>query len=148
MSMEFCLQNASKERDIPSESQILPWLELALEGLESPVVTIRIVDEAESASLNRQYRSKSGPTNVLSFPAELPDEVDLALLGDIVICAPLVRQEAMEQAKPLMAHWAHLVIHGILHLRGYDHLDPEAAEEMESLETRLLHELGFPDPYE
>jgi probable rRNA maturation factor len=148
MSMEFCLQNASKEPGIPSDSQIQHWLESALQGLESPVLTIRIVDEAESASLNRQYRSKSGPTNVLSFPAELPDEVDIALLGDIVICAPLVRREALEQAKPLIAHWAHLVIHGILHLRGYDHLDPEAAEEMENLETQLLHELGFPDPYE
>ena len=148
MNIELSLQNASAEQDIPGENQVLSWLELALAGLESPVLTIRIVDEAESASLNRQYRSKSGATNVLSFPAELPDEIELPLLGDIVICAPLVRSEAAEQAKPVMAHWAHLVIHGALHLRGYDHIAEEDAEEMESLETQLLYELGFQDPYE
>ncbi|MCB1807111.1 MAG: rRNA maturation RNase YbeY, partial [Candidatus Competibacteraceae bacterium] len=111
-------------------------------------LTIRLVDEAESSMLNESYRHKQGPTNVLSFPFEAPiPEIDMPLLGDIVICVPVVEHEAAEQNKPLMAHWAHLVIHGVLHLQGYDHQTETEADVMEALEVTLLDRLGFPDPY-
>ncbi len=111
-------------------------------------LTIRLVDEAEGLELNSTYRHKDYATNVLSFPADVPDELlDIPLLGDLVICAPVVAREALEQRKPLQAHWAHLVIHGCLHLLGYDHIDDAEAEEMETLERELLAELGHPDPY-
>jgi len=110
-------------------------------------LTIRIVDEAEGSELNSRWREKSGPTNVLSFPAEpmpgAPDDT----LGDIVICAPVVAREAAEQGKLFEAHWAHLTIHGVLHLRGYDHQTDAEAAEMEALETQLLKQLEYPDPY-
>ena len=110
-------------------------------------MTVRIVDEAESHALNLNYRGKDRPTNVLSFPFECPDEVELPLLGDLVICRQVVEREAQEQDKPLMAHWAHMVVHGSLHLLGYDHIEDDEAEEMESLETQIMTELGFADPY-
>jgi len=147
MSIELCLQNASSVNEVPDQSEIELWLQLALQDLPAAVLTIRIVDEAESATLNQQYRQKSGATNVLSFPADLPEEVDLPLLGDLVICAPLVLGEAIAQGKPVQAHWAHLVIHGALHLLGYDHLEEAEAEQMENLETELMGKLGFADPY-
>lgn len=146
-SIELCLQNASSAADVPAAREFEKWLEGALQALPSAILTIRIVDEVESAELNQRYRQKAGATNVLSFPAELPEEVDLPLLGDLVICAPLVQSEAAAQGKAVTAHWAHLVIHGCLHLLGYDHNETAAAAEMESLETRLLQQLGLPDPY-
>ena len=108
---------------------------------------IRLVDRRESRQLNTRYRHKNNATNVLSFPADLPEEVGLALLGDIVICAPVVAEEARDQHKTAEAHWAHLTIHGILHLLGHDHQLEEEAAEMESIESRILKSLGFPDPY-
>jgi probable rRNA maturation factor len=147
MSIELCLQNVSSVQDIPSQPEIEQWLQAALHGMPETVLTIRIVDEDESASLNQQYRRKTGATNVLSFPADLPDEIELPLLGDLVICAPLVQTEASVQGKSIKAHWAHLVIHGTLHLLGFDHIEAAEAEEMENLETRLLQQLGFADPY-
>lgn len=146
-TIELCLQNASGAGDIPEQSEFEQWVETALQGMPAAILTIRIVDEAESAALNGQYRHKAGATNVLSFPAELPEAVDLPLLGDLVICAPLVASEAAEQGKPVKAHWAHLVIHGTLHLLGYDHIEAAEAEEMESLEIRLLRQLGLSNPY-
>ncbi len=110
-------------------------------------VLIRIVDEAESATLNQTYRHRDGPTNVLSFPFEAPPPVTSPLLGDVVICAAKVIQEAAEQGKPTQAHWAHLICHGTLHLLGYDHHEAAAAAVMESLEIRILTHLGYPDPY-
>ena len=110
-------------------------------------VTVRIVDEAESNELNLTYRGKDKPTNVLSFPFEAPPGLELPLLGDLVICRQVVEREAEEQGKPLMAHWAHMVVHGSLHLLGYDHIDDEEAEEMEQLERDIMQELGFADPY-
>ena len=107
-----------------------------------------LVDEAEGRELNRTWRQKDYATNVLSFPADVPDELlDIPLLGDLVICVAVVEREAAEQGKELEAHWAHLVIHGCLHLLGYDHIDDDEAEEMETLEQTLLAELGHPDPY-
>ena len=133
---------------LPTEDQIVQWATAAVQP-EGDVVemTVRIVDEAESHELNLTYRGKDRSTNVLSFPFECPDEVELPLLGDLVICRQVVEREAAEQEKPLMAHWAHMVVHGSLHLLGYDHIEDNEAEEMESLETQIMQGLGFDDPY-
>jgi probable rRNA maturation factor len=110
-------------------------------------LAIRIVDTAEGQALNRDYRGKDYATNVLSFPAELPPGVNLPLIGDLAICAPVVAREAAEQGKKPRDHWAHLTVHGTLHLLGYDHIDEAEAEAMEALETRILAGLGIADPY-
>ncbi|MFQ1022635.1 rRNA maturation RNase YbeY [Avibacterium paragallinarum] len=143
------LQIATENSEnLPSEQQFQQWATAAVqaENLE-PEITIRIVDEVESQQLNATYRGKDYPTNVLSFPFECPEEVELPLLGDLVICRQVVEREAAEQGKPLMAHWVHMVVHGCLHLLGYDHIEDDEAEEMESLETEIMQELGFADPY-
>lgn len=133
---------------LPTEEQIVQWATAAVQPEGNEVeMTVRIVDEAESHELNLTYRGKDRPTNVLSFPFECPDEVELPLLGDLVICRQVVEREAAEQEKPLMAHWAHMVVHGSLHLLGYDHIEDDEAEEMESLETQIMQGLGFDDPY-
>ena len=133
---------------LPTEDQIVQWATAAVQPEGDEVeMTVRIVDEAESHELNLTYRGKDRPTNVLSFPFECPDEVVLPLLGDLVICRQVVEREAAEQDKPLMAHWAHMVVHGSLHLLGYDHIEDDEAEEMESLETQIMQGLGFDDPY-
>lgn len=133
---------------LPTEEQIVQWATGAVQPEGNEVeMTVRIVDEAESHELNLTYRGKDRPTNVLSFPFECPDEVELPLLGDLVICRQVVELEASEQEKPLMAHWAHMVVHGSLHLLGYDHIEDDEAEEMESLETQIMQGLGFADPY-
>lgn len=133
---------------LPTEEQIVQWATAVVQPEGDKVeMTVRIVDEAESHELNLTYRGKDRPTNVLSFPFECPDEVELPLLGDLVICRQVVEREAAEQEKPLMAHWAHMVVHGSLHLLGYDHIEDEEAEEMESLETQIMQGLGFDDPY-
>lgn len=142
-------QQALEAADLPAPEQLLDWVEAALEtenyGVE---LVIRLVDEAESAELNEAYRGKTGPTNVLSFPFDMPPEVEeTRLLGDLVICAPVVRREAAEQGKTEPAHWAHLVVHGTLHLQGYDHQTEAGAAEMEGLERKILARLGYPDPY-
>ncbi|HHF6184738.1 TPA: rRNA maturation RNase YbeY [Haemophilus influenzae] len=133
---------------LPTEEQIVQWATGAVQPEGNEVeMTVRIVDEAESHELNLTYRGKDRPTNVLSFPFECPDEVELPLLGDLVICRQVVEREAAEQEKLLMAHWAHMVVHGCLHLLGYDHIEDDEAEEMESLETQIMQGLGFDDPY-
>ena len=143
------LQIASENIDgLPTLEQIEQWATAAVQPESDDVeMTVRIVDEAESQALNRTYRAKDRPTNVLSFPFECPTEVSLPLLGDLVICRQVVEYEAAEQEKPLMAHWAHMVVHGSLHLLGDDHIDDTEAEEMESLETKIMQGLGFVDPY-
>ena len=149
MTLELDLQIALDMPGLPAESDFRRWAEAALAGADYPKdaeLTIRIVNEVESAALNESYRHKQGPTNVLSFPAEAPPEVESALLGYIVICAPVLLREAIAQGKPPAAHWAHLVAHGVLHLLGYDH-DEAQAEAMESLEIRILAGLGYSDPY-
>ena len=108
---------------------------------------IRLVDEEESRALNRQYRGKDRPTNILSFPADFPKGVEVPLLGDLVICVPLVEQEAGQQQNSPQAPWAHLVIHGTLHLLGYDHMEAQESAVMEAREVELLRQLGYPDPY-
>ncbi|MBK8181565.1 MAG: rRNA maturation RNase YbeY [Candidatus Competibacteraceae bacterium] len=149
MSLELDLQIALDMPGLPAAPDLQRWAEAALAGADyqkDAELTIRIVNEAESTALNETYRRKQGPTNVLSFPSETPPEVNSSLLGDIVICAPVVLREAISQGKTAAAHWAHLVAHGVLHLLGYDH-DEEQAEAMESLEIRILAGLGYPDPY-
>lgn len=143
------LQIATENTEnLPTEAQIQEWANRAVPPELSDVeMTVRIVDEAESHDLNFTYRGKDKPTNVLSFPFECPDEVELGLLGDLVICRQVVEKEAEEQGKPLMAHWAHMVVHGSLHLLGYDHIEDDEAEEMENLETEIMQSLGFEDPY-
>ena len=137
-----------QESGLPTEEQIEQWATAAVQPQSDEVeMTVRIVDEAESHTLNLNYRGKDRPTNVLSFPFECPDEVELPLLGDLVICRQVVEREAQEQDKSLMAHWAHMVVHGSLHLLGYDHIEDDEAEEMESLETQIMTGLGFADPY-
>jgi len=147
MAIEIDVQFATAFTPLPDETQIELWATTALRGREKAQLTVRLVDEAESRQLNARYRGKNTPTNVLSFPAELPQGIEIPLLGDVVICAPLVEREAGEQHKKIDAHWAHLVIHGVLHLLGHDHQEEAEAEEMETIESDLLFSLGFPDPW-
>lgn len=134
---------------VPDEASVSHWVALALGGKADMELTVRVVDEAEMVALNEAYRNKSGPTNVLSFPFEDPPGIDAAsgILGDIVICVPVVVREAAEQGKTLEAHWAHMVVHGVLHLLGHDHINDDEAERMEREETRLVTTLGFAAPY-
>lgn len=150
--VELDYQNASTNKQIPSEQQCLDWLNQFLPEFQSlSELTVRIVDEDESQILNHQYRDKAKPTNVLSFPAEVPpfitEEMEFPLLGDLIICSQVVNQEAQEQNKSFDAHWAHMLLHGSLHLLGYDHIEDEEAQEMESLEIEILQKMGFPNPY-
>jgi len=136
------------EADVPSEQQFHLWASSALaEVNEDCELSIRLVDEAESAELNSTYRGKNAPTNVLSFPFESPIPLEPRLLGDLVLCVPVVEREADEQNKAIEAHWAHLLVHGCLHLLGYDHLEDDEAEAMEALEVGILKQLGIENPY-
>ncbi len=134
---------------LPKDEELLAWVNetLTSEQHSETELTIRFVDEKESAELNEQYRHKTGSTNVLSFPFEVPDEVELSLLGDLVICADVVKRQALEQKKEELAHWAHMVVHGTLHLLGYDHLTDAEADVMETKEIKILSQLGYADPY-
>jgi len=140
----------ASRKGIPAAASFRHWVEVALKGArrrKATEVSIRIVDAEEGHALNRQYRGRDYATNVLSFEADLPPGVNLPLIGDLVICAPVVAREAAEQGKKPNDHWAHLTIHGTLHLLGYDHIEDGEAEEMEALETRILKGLGIADPY-
>ena len=147
MTAEIEIQRTSSATDLPCDSDFQRWASAALVDNEETSVVIRLVDSEESRQLNNDYRGLDKPTNVLSFPFEAPAEIADNSLGDIVICAPVVEQEAHQQQKPLYAHWAHMVVHGMLHLQGYDHQNDEQAEEMERLEGEILATLGFTDPY-
>ena len=148
-SVSDALDGASS---LPARSECMAWAEAALRFAGRPPraweLSVMIVDRAEMADLNQRFRGKSGPTNVLSFPYEPLPGVELPMLGDIVICAPVVAEEARERGGPEPDHWAHMLIHGVLHLCGHDHLEASQAAVMESLETRILASLGFPDPYD
>jgi probable rRNA maturation factor len=149
MTARLEVQRASNSKKIPTKTGLTQYAEAALDGrLGAAKLVIRIVDEPESEGLNRQYRGIDKPTNVLSFPFEAPPQVPSRHIGDLVICAPVVEREAAEQGKPLEAHWAHMVVHGVLHLLGYDHQTDADAETMEGLEIAILGRLGFPNPYE
>ena len=151
MSVDVDMQQISEADSIPSPEEFSRWADAALTlPRQHAEMVVRVVDEDESAALNQTYRGKSGPTNVLSFPFEVPEGVEMEndLLGDLVICAPVVEQQASEQGKPVQAHWAHMVVHGTLHLQGFDHLTDEQAVVMESLEKKILTGMGFQAPYE
>jgi probable rRNA maturation factor len=141
------LQVASDVTALPTREQIATWVSAARLDHGDGTIVVRIVDEPESRQLNRDYRGKDRPTNVLSFPFEPPPGIPEEHLGDLVICAPVVFREAREQQKQPEAHWAHMVVHGVLHLQGLDHQNSEEAEEMESLERQILARLGYSDPY-
>ena len=148
MTIELDIQRISTANNLPSDVQLQEWTTAALAHTQSDFeLTIRLVDVVESQQLNKQYREKDKPTNVLSFPFDVPEGVELNLLGDIVICAQVVAQESLEQNKELHTHWAHMVTHGCLHLLGYDHISDSDAAEMESLEIKILAKQGFNNPY-
>ncbi len=149
MTVSVTLQVATAAKGLPSRASLARWAQAALGGMRrrDVSVTMRIVGKRESAALNSQFRRKSGPTNVLSFQFETFPGIRSNLLGDVVICADVVRREAREQGKTERAHWAHMVVHGIMHLRGYDHQSNKDAAVMEARETRILRTLGFPNPY-
>lgn len=148
MKLSIEIQQACDDDDHPPPADIKQWVKAALGNRKEPAeLAIRIVSSAEISQLNADYRKKNGPTNVLSFPADLPPGIGLPLLGDLVICAEVVAREADEQHKPLYAHWAHMVIHGTLHLLGYDHIEEADANIMESLEIDLLQQINIPNPY-
>ena len=152
MSVKLDVQYAcASDTGLPAIEDFQRWADLAWCEPGVAEVVIRLVNAAESRNLNHQYRGKDSATNILSFPMEMPDElaakVDEIMLGDLIICAPVVALEAAEQNKILMHHWAHMVIHGMLHLQGYDHISDDEAEAMESLEIKLLQQLGMTNPY-
>ena len=150
MNLTVDIQTASAET-VPDEDDIRSWISNTLQRADHQgdqiEISVRLVDEPEMAELNGRYRDRHASTNVLSFPADLPAGLDLPMLGDIVICAPVVRREASQQGKPLQAHWAHMTVHGTLHLLGYDHENDSDATTMESLETAILAQLNYPCPY-
>lgn len=142
------IQNIFKSNGQPDQKHIQRWLDAALEGFNQDTeIVVRIVGEQESAELNEQYRLKPGPTNILSFPVEIPEGIELNLLGDLVVCAPVLEKEALEQHKALLDHWAHIIVHGVLHLLGYDHIDETQAELMEEKEIAILQQLNIKNPY-
>jgi len=151
--VDVVLQIAADSTDTPEESTVVEWIESAIAKMGVGSVgelTVRLVDEDESAELNGRYRQKDYPTNVLSFPFEVPPDMPAEIefpLGDIVVCAPVVERESREQKKELKAHWAHMIVHGVLHLLGMDHVEDGGAREMESKEVEILAGLGFRDPY-
>ncbi len=134
--------------DVPEPGLLRTWAAAAYLDKTPAVASMLVTTTDEIQKLNKQYRDKDKATNVLSFPMQSPEEVDVCLLGDIVLCAQIIRQEAQQQSKTSSAHWAHMVVHGMLHLQGYDHIENDDAEEMEQLEKSILNKLGFDDPYE
>ncbi len=161
LNLQIASEQTETAEALPESDQFQHWIEAALRHVapkaaeSNPEITIRIVDETESAELNETYRQKPKPTNILSFPFEMPPEIaqeitqemDQTILGDLVICAPVVAREVKEQGKNPEAHWAHLTVHGVLHLLGWDHIDPNEAEAMEQQEREILASLGIADPY-
>ncbi|PJJ96160.1 rRNA maturation RNase YbeY [Lysobacteraceae bacterium NML03-0222] len=152
LELEVSISYAAPRKGVPAPSSFRRWVAATLEGrIRDADLAIRIVDSEEGQALNRHYRGKDYATNVLSFPAErppgLPKNARFPLLGDLVICAPVVAREAAEQGKPVNAHYAHMTVHGVLHLLGWDHENDADAQAMEQLEREILAGLGIADPY-
>ena len=143
------IQNVTRLATGPNNLKIRKWVRIVLDKkkIKSCEILIRIVNKKEMTALNTRFRHKTYPTNVLSFPSRIPAFFGDNLLGDIVICASVVEEEALIQQKTLISHWAHIIVHGVLHLLGYDHENEKDANVMESLEIAILQELGFSDPY-
>lgn len=147
MTIDITIQFATRKPGLPRAAAIRCWVRAALQDRREAQLTVRIVDEIEGAELNRHWRNKEGPTNVLAFPCEGLEQVAPALLGDIIVCAPVVEREAQQQGRDPQAHWAHVVIHGTLHLLGHNHRQLDEAGQMEQLETDILANFGYADPY-
>ena len=149
MTITICVDRAS-EHPNPDDESFRRWVSAALAacGRSEGHVDLKVVDESEIQTLNREFRGKDKPTNVLSFPTDFPEGVPCDLLGDIALCAPIVAQEASQQQKAVLDHWAHLTIHGTLHLLGHDHIEDAEAEKMENLEVSILKEFNISDPYQ
>ncbi|MCW8090704.1 rRNA maturation RNase YbeY [Alteromonas sp. ASW11-130] len=147
---QIACEGSFYEKNLPSVADVEKWVSLVLNHLKvgQQELTVRFVENDESQALNSTYRGKEKPTNVLSFPFEAPPGVTLNLLGDLVICVPVIEQEAHEQNKKIPHHYAHMIVHGTLHLLGYDHIDDDQAETMEALEIHILSQLGIDDPYQ
>lgn len=143
------IQLVSQSHQIPEKNKFQKWVDAILsDETENSEIVIRIVDEAEMIQFNEQYRDKKGTTNILSFPFEVPEGIESDLLGDLLVCAPVVEQESSQQNKELEHHWAHLIIHGVLHLLGYNHIEDSDAEEMEVLEIGILSKIKIKNPYQ
>ena len=143
------IQSVSQSGQLPSQEQFQYWTDSVLSNsTQDSEIVIRIIDESEMIQFNEQYRGKKGATNILSFPFDVPDGIASNLLGDLLVCAPIVEKEAQLQHKKIEHHWAHLVVHGLLHLLGYDHIENEEAEKMEALEIKILKKIKIKNPYE
>jgi probable rRNA maturation factor len=148
LSVDITLaESVASADDVPESSLLQAWATAAYLGQTSAIVSLLINSPDEIQQLNKQYRGKDKATNVLSFPMQSPEEVDISLLGDVVICAEIIRQEAQMQDKTEQSHWAHMVVHGMLHLQGYDHIDDAEAQVMEQLEIEILKKIGIDSPY-
>jgi len=137
----------AEEGDIPDSALVQQWADQACLSDDQVITSVQIVSKDEMRELNSTWRGRNRPTNVLSFPMQSPEEVDLKIIGDLALCADVINTEARQQHKSAQAHWAHMVVHGMLHLQGYDHIDEHQADEMETLEIRILDQLGFDNPY-
>ncbi|MEE9338773.1 MAG: rRNA maturation RNase YbeY [Methylococcaceae bacterium] len=143
------IQSVSQSGQLPSQEQFQYWIDAVLSNsTQDSEIVIRIIDESEMIQFNEQYRGKKGATNILSFPFDVPDGIASNLLGDLLVCAPIVEKEAQAQQKKIEHHWAHLIVHGLLHLLGYDHIENEEAEKMEALEIKILKKIKIKNPYE
>ncbi len=135
------------DEDVPDLALLQQWAAAAYLDEGPAVASMMLATSKEMQQFNKQYRDKDAPTNVLSFPIETPAEIDFTLLGDIILCSEVIKNEAQQQSKSEASHWAHMVVHGMLHLQGYDHIDNDEAEEMEKLEIEILQRLGIANPY-
>ena len=147
VEIELSISEDVSEANLPSDEQIQHWAQASYPGDDDVVVSLQVVGSDEMQELNKTYRGKDKPTNVLSFPMDVPDEIGINILGDLALCDTVIEAEAKEQGKPVEAHWAHMIVHGMLHLQGYDHIEDDEAEEMEANEIEIMQRLGFENPY-
>lgn len=145
--IELSISDDVNEEHLPKEENFQRWAEASYAGDDEMVASLQVVSSDEMQNLNKDYRGKDKPTNVLSFPMELPEEVGINILGDLALCDEVIEAEARQQAKTSEAHWAHMIVHGMLHLQGYDHIEDDEAEAMEAKEIKIMKSLGFENPY-
>ncbi|MDH5711841.1 MAG: rRNA maturation RNase YbeY [Gammaproteobacteria bacterium] len=147
IEIELSISEGVSEANLPSDEQIQRWAQASYPGSDDAVVSLQVVGSDEMQALNKTYRGKDKPTNVLSFPMDVPDEIGINILGDLALCDTVIEAEAKEQGKSVEAHWAHMIVHGMLHLQGYDHIEDDEAEAMEAHEIEIMQRLGFENPY-
>ena len=146
--LELSVSDGVNEDVLPAEENLQRWAQASYSGNKEVIASLQIVASDEMQRLNKEYRAKDKPTNVLSFPMELPDEVGINILGDLALCDEVIESEAKQQDKTAESHWAHMVVHGMLHLQGYDHIEDNEAETMEAKEIEIMKSLGFENPYQ